>query len=271
MIRQAPDRRGSVVRRAGSTARAGFSLACKLTVPLNGAALALTVLLASCAAYLGQRVESVILEALPRVVGPADHYDAVVRGASADLSHFDQVFAVGTAVRRPNSPVLERVQLDLLDIAVDRNARQITSIGNANVSVTLSASALAAYLGRQRWIAEPVVRVVAPATVIVSGRLTLTLTLAGLGQALGLSPVSMGEFRGHLTTHESQLLLGVDSVRLDDREAPAFARRLIEQGINPLFDVGGYSVPSRIDSVKVERNAIVVIASGSQIIPSNGN
>ena len=217
----------------------------------------LTSLLASCGTYVGQRVESVILEALPRVVGPANHYDATVRGASADLSHFEQVRAVGVGVRRPRTPVLERIELVLSDVAVDRQARQITSIGDANVTVTLNASDLAAYLGEQRWIAEPVVRVEAPATVIVSGRLKLP--------GAEMLPVLSGEFRGALVARGSQLLLNVQSLRLGDREAPAFARSLIEQAINPLFDVANYAVPSRVDRATVESNAIVVSASGSQI------
>ena len=231
----------------------------KPAAALVGAALTAALLLASCGTYVGQRVESVILEALPRVVGPANHYGATVRGASADLSHFDQVSAVGVGVRRPNTPVLERIELDLLDVAVDRNARQITSIADANVTATLSASDLAAYLDQQRWITESAVRVVAPATVIVSGRFKLP------GTGLSLLPSLVGEIRTTLAPRGSQLLLKVDALRLGDREAPALARNLIEQAINPLFDVEHYAVPSRIDRAAVEGNSIIVAASGSQI------
>jgi len=245
----------------------GLSISRRRAVRLTGAALGFTVLLASCQSYVGQRLEGVILEALPRVVGPADRYDAVVHGASADLSHFDQVLAVGVRVRRPSTPVIERIQLDLLDVTVDRNARQITSIGKANVSVTLSASDLAAYLGQQPWMADPVVRMVEPADAVISGR----LRIPGLSLGPGLSPALMGEFRGHLETRDSQLWLGIDSLRLGGREAPAFARQLIQQGINPLFDVASYAVPSRIDSARVENGAIVVTASGSQITLTKGS
>ena len=259
MIRQTPSRPAFVTRSARPGACACPVVARKPTVRLRlvGAALAAATLLTSCGTYVGQRVESVILEALPRAVGPATHYDATVRGASADLSHFEQVSAVGVGVRRPRTPVLERIELNLHDVVVDRQARQITSIGDANVTVTLSASDLAGYLGEQRWIAEPVVRVEAPATVIVSGRLNLT--------GAGVLPVLSGEFRGSLVARGSQLLLNVESLRLGDHEAPALARSLIGQAINPLFDVAHYAIPSRIDRAKVERNAIVVSASGSQI------
>lgn len=224
-----------------------------------GAALTAALLLASCGTYVDQRIESVILEALPRVVGPANHYGATVRGASADLSHFDQVRAVGVGVRRPHTPELERIELDLLDVTVDRDARQITSIADAYVTATLSASDLAAYLGQQRWITEPAVRVVAPATVIISGRFKLP------GIDASLLPYLVGEIRTTLAPRGSQLLLKVDALRLGDREAPALARSLVEQAINPLFDVAHYAVPSRIDRAAVEGNAIVVAASGSQI------
>ena len=257
MIRQAPSRPVFVTRRDRPAACACPVVARKPTIRRVGAALTVAALLASCGTYVGQRVESIIVEALPRVVGPATRYDATVRGASADLSHFAQVSAVGVGVRRPRTPVLERIELILLDVAVDRQARQITSIGGANVTVTLSASDLATYLGEQRWIAEPVVRVEAPATVIVSGRLRL---MDG-----GVLPVLSGEFRGSLVASGTQLLLNVESLRLGGYEAPALARSLIGQAINPLFDVAHYAIPSRIDRATVERNAIVVSASGSQI------
>ena len=259
MIRRAPSRPVFVTRPDRPDGCACLAVACKSTIRLVGAALAAATLLASCGTYVEQRVESVILEALPRVVGPATHYDATVRGAAADLSHFEQVRAVGVGVRRSRTPVLERIELNLLDVAVDRQARQITSIGEASVTVTLSAADLAAYLGERRWIADPVVRVEAPATVIVSGRLKMPGTEV-------LPPLS-GEFRGSLVARGSQLLLSVESLHLGEREAPALARGLIGQAINPLFDLAHYAIPSRIDRVAVEKDVIVVSASGSQITP----
>ena len=263
MIRHAPSRPVFGSRPSRGVAFVGFVVASKPAVLLIGAALTAATLLGSCGTYVEQRVESVILEALPQVVGSANHYEATVRGASADLSHFDHVRAVGVGVRRPQSPVLERVELDLLDVAVDRNARQITSIGDATVTAALNASDLTAYLAQQRWIAEPVVRVVAPSAVIVSGK--LKLPGVGVDVGVGLFPTLAAEFRGNLKSHGSQLLLSVDSLRLGDREAPALARGLIEQAINPLFDVAHYAVPARIDRATVEGNAIVVTASGSQM------
>jgi len=265
MIQQAPLCPVSVVRRARPVAFARLAAVRTPAVVLIGATLAFAVLLTSCGSYVDQRVEAVIVDALPRAVGPANHYSATVRGASADLSHFGQVHAVGVGVRRPHAPVFERIELDLLDVTVDRNARQITAIGAATVTATLGANDLAAYLGQQPWITEPAVRVEMPATIIVSGRLKLP------GIEVGILPALAGEFRGTLAARGSQLRVSIESLRLGKNEAPALARGLIEQAVNPLFDIAHHAVPSRIDRATVEGQAIVVTASGSQLSPLKRN
>lgn len=261
MIQQAPLCLVSIVRRARPVAFAWLAVVRNPAVVLIGATLTFAVLLTSCGSYVDQRIERVIVDALPRAVGPANQYSATVRGASADFSHFGQVHAVGVGVRRPHAPVLERIELDLLDVTVDRNARQITSIGAATVTATLSASDLVAYLGQQRWIAEPAVRVEMPAMIIVSGRLKLP------SLEVGILPALAGEFRGTLAARGSQLRVSIGSLRLGKSEASALVRSLIEQAVNPLFDVADYAVPSRIDRATVEGQAIVVTASGSQLSP----
>lgn len=220
------------------------------------------MLLASCAAYVEQRVESVIVEALPRVVGPADRYEATVRGANAAATHFDQVSAVGARVQRPRAPVLDRVEMDLFDVSVDRAAKRVTSVGDARANVKLRAEDLAAYLGRQSWIEAPTVRFDSSAEVIVSGRLKLP--------GLALMSNSIAEFRGRLIPHDSQLLLEVASLRLGDREAPALALGVVEQAINPIFNAADHAVPSRIDAVVVDGASLVIAASGSQMTLRDG-
>lgn len=219
--------------------------------------LVVAALLASCAAYVEQRVEEAIVDALPRLLGPADRYEASVRGVEAKGSHIDAVRALGNRVKRPRSPVLDRIEVELLDVTFDRAARRVSAVGAAKATLQLRADDLTAYLETQRWIDRPSVRFVAPSGIVVSARLKLP------GLAL---PAAFGvEFRGRLIPAESKLLLAVDGLNLGDRAAPWLARGLIEQAINPLVDLADYALPARIDAIEVEGDALMLHASGSRI------
>ena len=109
-------------------------------------------LLSSCASYVEGRAESVLLEAMPRVIGPADRYEASVRGANTSASHFDAVHAVGVRVQRPGIPVIDRFVVDLQDVELDRPNKQVTAIGSAQAAVRITAADLSTYLMSQRWI-----------------------------------------------------------------------------------------------------------------------
>lgn len=219
--------------------------------------LVLGTFLVSCAAYVEQRLEGAIVDALPKLLGPADRYEASVHGVDATGSHIDAVRALGSRVQRPRSPVLDRIEVELQDVAFDRPAKRVTSVGTAKATLQLRADDLTAYLEKQRWIDRPTVRFVAPAGIVVEARLQLP------GLAL---PAAFGvEFRGRLIPAESKLLLAVDGLNLGDRAAPWLARSLIEQAINPLLDLSAHALPARIDSVEVEGDALALRASGSRI------
>ena len=219
--------------------------------------LVVAAFLASCAAYVEQRLEAAIVEALPQLLGPADRYEVGVRGVDAQGSHIEAVRAVGTRIQRPRSPVLDRIEVELLDVAFDRSAKRVTAVGTATATLRLRADDLTAYLAKQRWIERPSVRLVAPAGIVVAARLQLP--------GLELPTAFSVEFRGRLIAAESKLLLAVDGLDLGDRAAPWLARGLIERAINPLFDLAPHALPARIDSVEVDGDALAVHASGSRI------
>jgi hypothetical protein len=222
-----------------------------------GLALLAIAALAACAGYRDRQVEAAVLEALPRLLGPAERYEVSVRGADSSRSRLDSIEAVGIRVQRPKTPVLVRIEVVLRDVAVDLPRKQVTSIGEAGVSVRLAASDLAAHLVAQPWLRRPSVRFTPPADITVEARLTLP-GVAGLA-----SPPA--QFRGHLMPRGSTLVLGIDAMSFGDRDALPIFRGLVEQAINPIVDVGDYAVPSRVDSVTVEGDELVIRASGSAL------
>lgn len=220
-----------------------------------GAACALC--LASCAALVEQRAETVIAEALTSTLGPAARYDVRVEGAQSGGLRFARVHVVGTRVERPGAPVIDWLQADLSDVIVDREARRLISIGNAKLQAHVRSKDLAAYLVDRGWVENARVSLKQAAEVIVTG----VPRIAGF-VVPGIAPV---EFRGRALARGSQLRLSVDSVRIGGFEAPAFVRVLFEERLNPIFDTSTYAVPSTIDFVRVEGDALAVSASGVQV------
>lgn len=224
--------------------------------PLKALLLLAAAWSASCASYVDGRVEKVLVEAMPRVIGPADRYEATVRGADASASHVDEVHAVGTGVQRPRMPRIDRFQVDLQDVSIDRANKQVTGVGAARAVVQVKADDLGAYLARQAWIAQPKVRLRAPDRVEIGGFL----------QVPGM-PVSgaAATFAGRLVPDGPRLRVVVTALEFAGRDAPPLLRGMAEAAINPLFDLSSYAVPSTIDRVDVQEDAIVIEASGSRM------
>ena len=216
------------------------------------------LLLLSCVGYTDRRAEALLLDALPKLVGPADNYTATVQGASSDGTRIEQVQATGVRVRRPNLPVFERIELRLSGVVVDTAAKRITSLGEARLSLRLKVDDVVAYLGSSEWIDRPAVRVSAPDKIFISGRLKIA------GITLGAS--SAADLEGRLQARDTQLRLSVDALSWRGQAAPALVRALVEQAINPILDVSQYAVPTRIDSAVVEGDAIIITASGSNML-----
>jgi hypothetical protein len=185
----------------------------------------------ACSTYLDARAEAALREALLRVVGPAESYDVRVSGASRDGSRFERVRFVGRRIARADRPVLDRLELDLHGVVVDRAAKSLTAVAATRVELQLKGADLAVFL--RRWLGEPEVTLAPPDRIAVVG---------------------------------AQLFLTIDRIRLGRGEAPPLARVIVERAINPIFDVGEAPLPARLDAVEVGADdTIRIAASGSRL------
>ena len=252
--------------------------------------LAVVALLATtaCSTYLDARAEAALRDALVRVVGPAESYDVRVSGASVDGSRFDRVRFIGRRIARADSPVLDRLELDLQGVVVDRAAKSLTAVAASRVELQLKGADLAVFLGR--WLGEPVVTLTAVAATRVELQLkgadlavflgrwlgdpAVTLTvpdrIAIVGTprigAIALGGAAAAELQGRLVGNGAQLFLTIDRIRLGRGEAPPLARVIVERAINPIFDVGEAPLPARLDAVEVGADdTIRIAASGSRL------
>jgi LmeA-like phospholipid-binding len=223
---------------------------------------AVATLIAACSTYVESRVETVIRDALPRVVGPASSYDVQVSGSTIDANTFDRVRVAGSRVARTNAPVIDRIELDLRGVSVDREKKTLTSVNAASGQVRVLSGDLADYLQRRGFIEDAVVRFDQPDRIVVTG----SPKIAGLPIA-----VSGGaEFQGRLVPRGPQLRMTVDYLRIGGVEAPPVARTLLQASVNPIFDTSAYPVPAQIDSVTVDGAALVIAASGGTLPSSPG-
>jgi len=210
----------------------------------------------ACSPYLDARAEAALRDALLRVVGPAESYDVRVSGASLDGSRFERVRFVGRRIARPDAPVLDRLELDLQGVVVDRAAKSLTAVAATRVALQLKGTDLAVFL--RRWLGEPQITLAPPDRIAVVGTPRIGgIALGGAGGA---------ELQGRLIGNGTQLFLMMDRIRLGRGEAPALARVVVERAINPIFDVAEAPLPARLDAVEVGADdTIRIAASGSRL------
>jgi hypothetical protein len=137
--------------------------------------------------------------------------------------------------------VLDRLELDLQGVVVDRAAKSLTAVAATRVELQLKGADLAVFLSR--WLAEPQVTLAPPDRVAVVGT-----------PRIGWHrPRRRGgaELQGRLVGAGTQLFLTIDRIRLGRGEAPPLARVVVERAINPIFDVAEAPLPARLDAVEV--------------------
>ena len=218
-------------------------------------ALAAFLATTACSTYVDARAEAALRDALLRVVGPAESYDVRVSGASLGGSRFERVRFVGHRIARADAPVLDRLELDLQGVVVDRAAKSLTAVAATRVTLQLKGADLAVFL--RRWLAEAEVTLAPPDRIAVVGTPRIGgIALGGAGGA---------ELQGRLVADRAQLFLTIDRIRLGRGEAPPLARVVVERAINPIFDVAEAPLPARLDAVEVGADdTIRIAASGSR-------
>ena len=118
--------------------------------PANGGTtlLSLALWLTGCATVIDHRVEQLIAAELPRVIGAAARYDVDVAGAreTDESIGIQRMRIVGARVERPGAPVLERVDVTMIDLVLDRKEKRLQSLGTAEASAVLLPADIAAFL-----------------------------------------------------------------------------------------------------------------------------
>ena len=214
--------------------------------------------LVGCATTVDTRVEQIVTAELPRIVGPAAIYKVEVEGArvTGELADLRQVRVIGERVARPKSPILDRVDVSMSDVVVDRVEKRVVKLGAADAKVRVLAHDIAAFLDARPGLDNVVVTLHPPYEMTVESQ------FSAAGYAL--PAIARGKLRGRLVASNGGLLLEIVDLRLAGFPIGTIPAFVLERLINPLVDLSALPAPSQVTSVEVTQFALLLTASGSQ-------
>jgi hypothetical protein len=215
------------------------------------------LLVAGCASVLDERAAAALREALVRAVGPAESYDVQVKGASIDASRFERVHVVGKRLARERAPVIDRVELELQGVVVDRAQKRLLALTDSRGELHVRAADLTDFLRRNGGIDDVRVTLAPPDRIRIAGR----PRVAGIALVGGDGV----EIEGRLFGAGPQLRLTLDRIRIGNTNAPALIRSILEGAVNPLFEASEHPLPAQIDAVSVDDGVLRIAASGSRL------
>lgn len=192
------------------------------------------------------------------MIGPAARYDVTVHGVTTTKTEraLKRVHAIGERVERPRSPVLDRIEVDLHEVRIDREEKKLVGLGGADATVRVLASDVAAYLDQRPGLDSVSVAFQGSDIVSVSARPSVA------GYAL---PTNVS-VRGYLVPRASQLRLNLIDVRAAGLPVGNTATFLIERLLNPIADLSALPVPAEVTGARIDGDALTVTATGTQSI-----
>ncbi len=220
------------------------------------------LMISACAttSFLDRRVEQTIRTELSRHVGPADSYNVDVFGArfSGEIAALEKVHVVGARVNRAKAPVIDRLEIDLSNVVIDRKEKQLKSLAAANAQARILAIDIAEFLDAKPGLDKVTVTLDPPDEIVVSGR----PSIAGYG----LPKAATLKVRGRLVAEANELKFEVTDLRAGGFSVGAIPKFVLEKALNPIIDLSVLPVSSQVSSVTVTEDAVVVEATGGTVL-----
>ncbi len=221
--------------------------------------LSFTLWLASCATVVDTRVEQLVAAELPRLIGAAACYDVNVDGAreAGEILDIRRVRIAGERVERAGSPVLQRIDVTMTDLVVDRREKRLRSLGTADASALLLPADIAAFLDTRPSLEKVQVALFPPSEISIETQFAIA------GFAL---PRSTGaRIRGRLIASDGRLIMEIIDLRVAGFPVTTIPSIVAEKLMNPLVDLSGLPAPARVTSVQNMPDAVLLRASSSLI------
>ncbi len=225
--------------------------------------LALLLPLLLCAGCGGanpfRAVERSIQAELPRLIGPADHYQVRVSrsGASLVAGRIPWIEIEGRSVRAIEGLDLDELRVRLDEVRFSRGDHQVREIGSTRFQARISAAAVTRFVHRRGPILRDVEVRFVPGGVQVHGARPL------LGISVPFEIEGTPVLRGMTTIDFDASRIAILRLGL-----PEFAVQRIEARLNPLIDLAALPLPLRLAAVRIEGDHAIVSGTAA-LTPAN--
>lgn len=219
--------------------------------------LSLALWIAGCATVVDTRVEQLIAAELPRIVGAAARYDVNVDGAreTGEIIDIRRVRIVGERIARAGSPVIERIDVTMIDLVVNRNEKRLQSLGSADATALLLPADIAAFLDTRPGLDNVQVALFAPSEITIETQ----FAIAGFA----LPRFTNARIRGRLIASDGRLVMEIIDLRVAGFPVGTIPSIVVEKLMNPLVDLSAMPATTRITSVQVMPDAVLLKGSSS--------
>lgn len=209
-------------------------------------------MLAGCNPIANQ-AESALEQKLPQLIGPADSYDARIKGLRALSGEADLVTVVGERVRPKDTPVLDHLVMEMQGVKFDRKANRIESVEHAGATATLRPEDLATFLEQNRNIRDVSITFLSPDQASIRMRPSIA----------GLDLPGTVTVEGRIVADSTTVQFDVSRlVALGFNLGETAARRLSEE-INPVVDFSEMPANLRVTNTRVEQGMLRIQATGN--------
>lgn len=225
------------------------SVACLLGVALLG------LVLAGCSTSVVRRgVERRIAKRLHAEIGPAEKYRVRIRDTRDPelvLGRARRVEVEGHRILARGRFLVDRVGVVLEDLRYEGGDTDFLSIGHSELELEFGEEALNQYLQAYHARYQPEIH-------LLPDRVSVKMVYKLLGAPTPLSA------SGRLVVEEgSRLVFAADSAEVPFITDPAFARRFIQDRVNPVLDLGNIDFPARIESLVISQGKVAARGSAS--------
>ena len=218
------------------------------------AALAVGAALWGCGHPVQETAAHKIADALPSVLGPADHYDVQVDGDPFALARGRArgVHIQGQEVKFSPRLTLDTLNADAADVSFDTKTRRLSHVGATRFTATMSQEHLASYLNQSKPLLPGLVVTLGPSDV----QAHVPVTFLGLHTVAALE----GAFVPN-ADDPSRLDFVTRGAQIGAVPLPAGLVNLAVDQINPVVSLDGLKAPLTITRAGIENGRLTLQGS----------
>ncbi|HEY3282003.1 MAG TPA: DUF2993 domain-containing protein [Armatimonadota bacterium] len=225
--------------------------------------LALCVLsLPGCGNLSARRIgQKRIAKHLQSILGPADRYDVRIQsGGGTDLmgGKISRLTVSGAGIHTRGGLVVDRIQGELSEVRFNRRRESVDAVGASTLLATVTEASATSYLGRREGSLNDLKLTLTPGRVKLSGKRALTANLA--------LPLSLeGTF---VLDGPSRVRFEPDSLSVARLSVPKALLSIVEERVNPVFNLESLKLPLALEQVEVGLGEVVL--RGHLVVPPGG-